>query len=79
MTPALTGNVALVTGASSGIGHATARALASQGATVALVARRQDRLEALVAEIEATGGTALAIGADITETGPRRGRRGDHR
>lgn len=67
MTPALTGTVAIVTGASSGIGYATALDLAAHGASVALVARRQDRLQELVTEIEAAGGTALAIPADIAD------------
>ncbi|MGO4155570.1 SDR family NAD(P)-dependent oxidoreductase [Cupriavidus sp. YAF13] len=67
MASSLAGTVALVTGTSSGIGYATARALATQGASVALVARRQDRLDALAAQVEEAGGTALAVPADITE------------
>jgi NADP-dependent 3-hydroxy acid dehydrogenase YdfG len=64
---ALTGAVAVVTGASSGIGAATARRLASEGAAVALVARRRDRLAEVVAEIEVDGGSAYALEADITQ------------
>jgi|SRR5688500_10935702 len=67
MASQLTNAVAVITGASSGIGHATARALAARGAAVALVARRKDRLDALVTEIEQEGGTALAIATDITD------------
>src|SRR5271156_5172970 len=66
MTKRLEGTVALVTGASSGIGEATAVVLAEEGATVALVARRRDRLEAL-AERLGGAGKALVIEADITE------------
>jgi len=56
-----------VTGASSGIGEATAKSLAAQGAKVALVARRADRIERLAQEIAANGHTALAIEADVTD------------
>jgi NADP-dependent 3-hydroxy acid dehydrogenase YdfG len=59
--------VALVTGASSGIGEATALALARHGAAVALVARRRDRLEGLAGRIADDGGRALVLEADITD------------
>ena len=63
----LTGRVAVITGASSGIGAASARALAAEGAAVVLAARRLDRLEALALEIEAAGGVALAHAADVAD------------
>lgn len=62
----LAGKVALVTGASSGIGEGIALALAQAGATVALAARRADRLEGLVRRIEEAGGQALALPGDMT-------------
>ncbi|WP_250005444.1 SDR family NAD(P)-dependent oxidoreductase [Actinoplanes sp. M2I2] len=67
MSITLTGTTALVTGASGGIGAATALSLAAQGANVALVARRKDRLDELVERIQAGGGAARAIQADITD------------
>jgi NADP-dependent 3-hydroxy acid dehydrogenase YdfG len=66
---ALDGKVAAVTGASSGIGEATAKALAQAGAAVALGARRVDRLEAIVSGIDESGGHALAVELDVTDEG----------
>ncbi len=64
---ALEGKVAAVTGASSGIGEATALALAGEGCAVALGARRKDRIEALAERIETDGGRALAIETDVSD------------
>ena len=65
--PDLSGSAAIVTGASSGMGEATARMLADEGASVALAARREERLEALRDEIEADGGSALVVPTDVTD------------
>lgn len=63
------GQVVFITGASSGIGAATARAFAREGARLALLARRADRLEAVKAEIESLGAQALVVLGDVTEAG----------
>jgi NADP-dependent 3-hydroxy acid dehydrogenase YdfG len=63
----LTGRVAVVSGASSGMGAATAERLAQLGASVVVLARRKDKLEDVVKSIEAFGGTALALAVDVTD------------
>jgi NADP-dependent 3-hydroxy acid dehydrogenase YdfG len=75
MTPTdeLQGTVSLVTGASSGIGEATALKLAELGSTVAILARRGDRLERLAKQIEAHGTTSLVIEADVSSEEQARG------
>ena len=65
--PAIQGKVAIVTGASSGIGEATAREFAKAGAITVLAARREERLKRLEREIEEMGGTALAVPTDLTD------------
>jgi NADP-dependent 3-hydroxy acid dehydrogenase YdfG len=67
MAGALEGKVAAITGASSGIGAATAEALAAEGAAVALGARRADKLDELRERIESSGGRAVAIETDVTD------------
>lgn len=63
----ISGKVVVITGASSGLGEATARHLATLGATLVLAARRKERLDLLVDECIATGGKALAVKVDVTE------------
>ena len=63
----LTGKVAIVTGASSGIGRATALLFAREGARLVVTARRQSELDKLVAEIEAEGGSAIAVAGDVKD------------
>jgi NADP-dependent 3-hydroxy acid dehydrogenase YdfG len=66
MADSLEGTVALVTGASSGIGEAAARALFAQGAAVALVARRAERMQELADELVSDGGRAIVVETDVT-------------
>jgi NADP-dependent 3-hydroxy acid dehydrogenase YdfG len=66
MSNNITGKVIVITGASSGLGEASARLLAAQGATVVLGARRQDRIRSLADELTANGGKALAMQMDVT-------------
>jgi NADP-dependent 3-hydroxy acid dehydrogenase YdfG len=59
------GKVVVITGASSGLGEATAKILSAQGATVVMGARRQDRIQALAKELSGSGGKALAVATDV--------------
>jgi NADP-dependent 3-hydroxy acid dehydrogenase YdfG len=72
MMGSLEGRRALITGASSGIGEATAIAMAREGAAVVLGARRRDRLEQTVSRIESEGGKAVAIEVDVADEGQAR-------
>ena len=67
MTGKLEGKVAVVTGASSGIGEATVRALAAEGAAVVAGARRKERLDGLVEAVTQDGGKAIGVECDITD------------
>ncbi len=71
--PKLDGKVAVVTGASSGIGEATAEALAAEGATVVVAARREERLADLAKRIEEGGGRVLAAACDVADEGQAHG------
>ena len=66
MTQGINDKIVVVTGASSGLGEATARLLSAQGATVVLGARRADRLQSLAKDLESRGGKALALTTDVT-------------
>ncbi len=73
MAGKLDGKVAVVTGASSGIGEATVRALAKEGAAVVAGARRRERLDALVEDVSREGGKAIAVECDVTDEGQAHG------
>lgn len=66
MSTHIAGKVVIITGASSGLGEATARHLSALGASLVLAARRKDRLDALVQELKAAGGKAVAFTTDVT-------------
>jgi NADP-dependent 3-hydroxy acid dehydrogenase YdfG len=67
MSNNIEGKVVVITGASSGLGEATARLLSAQGAAVVLGARRTERIQALADELTGKGGKALAIQTDVTD------------
>ncbi|MFN8456649.1 MAG: SDR family NAD(P)-dependent oxidoreductase [Anaerolineae bacterium] len=69
----LNGQVAIITGGSSGIGRATAKLFAAEGARVVVVGRDAAKAEAVAAEIVTTGGEAMAIAADVSTEGPVKG------
>jgi NADP-dependent 3-hydroxy acid dehydrogenase YdfG len=68
MSNNIEGKVVVITGASSGLGEATARHLSAQGATVVLGARRVERIESLADELSGSGGKALAVATDVTDS-----------
>jgi NADP-dependent 3-hydroxy acid dehydrogenase YdfG len=68
MSNNIAGKVVVITGASSGLGEATARLLSAQGASVVLGARRFDRLKSLADELTKSGGKALAVPTDVTNS-----------
>jgi NADP-dependent 3-hydroxy acid dehydrogenase YdfG len=67
MSNNIKGKVVVITGASSGLGEATARLLSAQGASIVLGARRVDRLQSLADELTSSGGKVLAVGTDVTD------------
>jgi NADP-dependent 3-hydroxy acid dehydrogenase YdfG len=67
MSNSIEGKIVVITGASSGLGEATARLLSAQGASVALGARRLDRIQTLANELKGRGGKAIAVATDVTE------------
>ena len=67
MSHNIEGKVVVITGASSGLGEATARTLSAQGAAVVLGARRRDRIQTLASELSSGGGKALAVTTDVTD------------
>jgi NADP-dependent 3-hydroxy acid dehydrogenase YdfG len=66
-TPHIAGKIVVITGASSGLGEATARHLGARGATVVLGARRMERVEAIARDVQAAGGRAFALSTDVTD------------